>query len=638
LARGKIRVDNKYDFVNLDFVTMSWEVTEDGEVLQSERNVKLSQSGPQQQKEITLPLRKFTPQPGREYLLKVQFALAKNLPWAKRGHIVAWDQFKLPLDAGDAPKAAIASMGDLKFEQSAEAVTVTGKDFTLRVSGANGAIDSFKYKGDELISRPLVPNFWRPPIDNDNGNKMPQRLGVWKNAAPQRKMISLNAEHFKGRLVRIVADSKLPAGGGDYRNTYIVYGNGDVIVQAHLSPSAQLPNMPRFGMQMAMPAEFDRITWYGRGPHETYWDRKTGAVVGTYSRGVEKMVHEYVRPQENANRTDIRWFALTSDSGAGLIAIGRPLLSCSAWPYTMEALEGAKHIHELPRDSAITVNIDYKQMGVGGDNSWGARTHPEYTLGPKNYTYRFYLRPFKADTGLFGLRSDKAVKDAAGRPLPQDMFVEAVVVERDKKAVVTMTCPTPDADIRYTLDNSIPTASSGRYDGAFDLPEGGVVKARAFADNMIKSDVNTVQFRPLLKADWNVVHVDSYEPSEGLAVHAIDDNPDTFWHTNWSGSRENFPHEIQIDLGKEYNLAGFTYLPRQNMQNGRIGEYEFYVSADGKNYAEAVHKGRFQNTRDLQTVKLEKSVKGRFIRIVALSEVTGAFYTSIAEVDIIIAE
>ena len=431
LVRGKITVHNKYDFINLDFVTMSWEVTENGEVLQSARNVKLSQLGPQQQKEITLPLRKFTPKPGREYFLKVQFALAKNMSWAKRGHIVAWDQFKLPLDAGDAPKTAIASMPDLKVEQSADAVTVIGKDFTLRVLETNGAIESFKYKGSELISRPLVPNFWRPPIDNDNGNKMPQRLGVWKNAAPQRKLISLNAENFKDRLVRIVADSKLPAGGGDYHNTYIIYGNGDVVVQASLSPSDKLPNMPRFGMQMAMPAEFDRITWYGRGPHETYWDRKTGAAVGTYSSSVEKIVHEYVRPQENANRTDIRWFSLTSDSGTGLIAIGKPLLSCSAWPYTMEALEQAKHPHELPRDSAITVNIDYKQMGVGGDNSWGARTHTEYTLGPKNYTYRFYLRPFKAETGLFGLLSlsDKAVKKAAKaaacRPLPQDMSVDA---------------------------------------------------------------------------------------------------------------------------------------------------------------------------------------------------------------------
>lgn len=422
LLRGKIRVHNKYDFVSLDFVTMSWEIIEDGKAIQFGRDVEIRQLGPQQQQEITLPLEEIIPQPGHEYVLKVQFALSADVPWAKQGHIVAWDQFVLPLDSGEAPKAKTASMPVLEFKHSAEAVIVTGKDFTFRVSGASGAIDSFKYKGSELISGPLVPNFWRAPIDNDHGNKMHQRLGIWKNAAPQRKLVSLDAEKFRDRIVRIIAVSELPAGKGTYRNVYTVYGSGDVMVRAELSASPQMPNMPRFGMQMTMPAEFNRAIWYGRGPHETYWDRKTGAAVGMYSRRIEEMIHEYVRPQENGNRTDIRWFALANTRGTGLIAIARDLLSCSAWPYTMEALEKARHIHELPRNNAITVNIDYKQMGVGGDTSWGARTHPQYTLPAKHYTYSFTLRPFKAAPGSFGLLSDEALgyaaKEAARRPLP----------------------------------------------------------------------------------------------------------------------------------------------------------------------------------------------------------------------------
>jgi beta-galactosidase len=152
-------------------------------------------------------------------------------------------------------------------------------------------------------------------------------------------------------------------------------------------------------MQMAMPEEFNVMTWYGRGPQESYWDRKTGAAVGVYSGRVEEVIHDYVRPQENGNRTDVRWVALTNKDGAGLLAVGMPLLNVSAWPYTMWDLERARHVHELPRRDSITVNLDYKQMGVGGDNSWGARTHPEYTLPAGPYSYSFRLRPYTPAMG-----------------------------------------------------------------------------------------------------------------------------------------------------------------------------------------------------------------------------------------------
>ena len=141
------------------------------------------------------------------------------------------------------------------------------------------------------------------------------------------------------------------------------------------------------------------MAYLGRGPHENYWDRNTGAAVGLYSGSVEDMIHVYVRPQENGNRTDVRWLTLTDDDGTGLLAVGMPLLSISAWPFSMKDLEQAKHIHELPRRDFITVNLDDKQMGVGGDDSWGARTHPEYMLPAKPYTYRFRLKPYSPDMG-----------------------------------------------------------------------------------------------------------------------------------------------------------------------------------------------------------------------------------------------
>jgi beta-galactosidase len=171
------------------------------------------------------------------------------------------------------------------------------------------------------------------------------------------------------------------------------------VVDARFTPGGPLPELPRFGMQMAVPAALGTMTWLGRGPHENYWDRHTGAPVGRWSGRVVDLVHDYVRPQENANRTDVRWVALTDAGGVGLLASGLPLLSVSAWPYTMEDLEKARHVNELPRRDTITLNLDLRQTGVGGDDGWGARPHPEYTLDARPYSYRFRLRPCAPSMG-----------------------------------------------------------------------------------------------------------------------------------------------------------------------------------------------------------------------------------------------
>jgi len=398
LAAGKILVRNKYDFVSLDFVKGSWEMTCDGTPVQTGTLQKLA-LGPKEEQTVRVPFREPRLQPGAEYWLKVTFTLARDTLWADRGHIVAWDQFKLPFDVPPVPRVDVASMQDLELEQSGDAVTVTGRDFRVTVGKRTGAIESFTFGGKELIAGPLAPNFWRAPIDNDIGNKMPKRLGVWKEAGPKRKVQKVSAKQVEPQIVRISVKATLAAGDSDYRSVYTVYGNGDVLVETRFTPGEGLPNLPRFGMQTAVPDEFSTMTWFGRGPHETYWDRKTGAAVGLYSGPVAEQIHEYVRPQENGNRTDVRWVALTNRDRAGLMAVGMPFLSVSAWPYTMESLEGAAHPHELVRSDSITLNLDYKQMGVGGDNSWGARTHPEYSLPPEPYSYSFLLRPYTPAMG-----------------------------------------------------------------------------------------------------------------------------------------------------------------------------------------------------------------------------------------------
>jgi len=401
---GKVKVFNEYDFLDLGFVDVSWELAENGEVIQKGKLPKIS-LGPKQEQSLTVPFEKPQLKAGAEYWLKVTFTLAEDALWAERGHVLAWDQLQIPFASPPAPTAETTSMEKLELKESNKNIKVKGGDFVLTIGKQSGAIESFKFEGTELAASPLVPNFWRVPIDNDNGNGMPKRLGVWKNAGQDRTVNSVEAEKLSSNVIRIVAKATLPAGNCDYTTIYTVYGSGDVIVESQLKnpQNAELPELPRFGMQMAIPANFNRMSWYGRGPHETYWDRKTGAAVGIYSGQVEDLIHAYVRPQENGNKTNVRWVTLTDDDGTGLLAVGMPLLSISAWPYTTEQLERAKHIHELPENySNITLNLDYKQMGVGGDDSWGARTHPEYTLPAGDYSYSFRLCPYKKSMGDVG--------------------------------------------------------------------------------------------------------------------------------------------------------------------------------------------------------------------------------------------
>ncbi len=230
---------------------------------------------------------------------------------------------------------------------------------------------------------------------------MPNRLGAWRRAGQDRKVGKVTAEQISSQVVRVTANAVLSIGQDcKYTTTYTVFGDGEVIVAASFEPgTGRLPDLPRFGMQMAIPGEFDTMSWFGRGPQESYWDRKTGSAVGLYSGPVSEQVHPYVRPQETGNKTDVRWVALTNKEGVGLLAIGMPLLNASAWPFTMDDLEKATHVNELPQRETITVNLDYQQMGVGGDDSWGARPHPEYTLPGGPYSYQFRLRPYSTKMG-----------------------------------------------------------------------------------------------------------------------------------------------------------------------------------------------------------------------------------------------
>jgi beta-galactosidase len=237
---------------------------------------------------------------------------------------------------------------------------------------------------------------------------MDRRCAVWRKAGDNRSLEKFEVKQAGPSEIDAVADYSLKDVQAKYQVRYKVLGSGDVIVEARFSPTTRnLPEIPRFGMKMALPAEFDRIQWYGRGPHENYVDRKTSAFVGVYKNSIAEMIVPYVSIQEFGNRIDVRWVALSNEEGTGLLAVGMPQLDFSALPYTTEDLtqdkRGDKHPVDIAKRDFISLNLDYGQMGVGGDDSWGALTHPQYQLRVRDYAYEFRLRPFSQSDDLTAL-------------------------------------------------------------------------------------------------------------------------------------------------------------------------------------------------------------------------------------------
>ena len=387
--QGSFVIRNKYFFTNLAAFAAGWLLRCNGEPIASGDLGRL-QVPPQQEKRIEIPLPKLDDT--KEYLLTVHFEQATASAWAKAGQRVAWDQFLLPALRPAAGKVSKNEWSPLTESESA--YKLSGPDVSAAIDKRTGALISYRLRDEELFQQPLLPNFWKHPNNNQWGNHYVQRLGIWKHTTAQRRLTSLQVSTEADNTV-IKACYDLPNVDASCQIQYTFGPEQQLHIRAKYTPGGKhLPAMPRFGMYWAMPREFNQVAWYGRGPQETYWDRKTGGEIAIYHHTVDAWNYPYIHPQDVGNRTDVRWLTLTNLSGYGLKVTGALPLSTSVWPFSLADLAAAKHPHELPRRDFNLVHIDWKLQGVGGDNSWGAKTHPEYTVsGDTGHEFEFVLTP-----------------------------------------------------------------------------------------------------------------------------------------------------------------------------------------------------------------------------------------------------
>jgi beta-galactosidase len=395
LAHRKVQIRNRYDFTHLEtFAAGQWRLKADGRSIQTGLVPDLDLA-PGASAEVILPVKPFEPEPGIEYFLELSFALKGDQPWAKAGHEIAWDEFKLP-DAAPAITVRFDQDSTPQLVQQDNAMVVRGKNFAAVFSKLTGTLESLRYQETELIDSPLRPDFWRAQTDNDRGRNMEKEQGIWRTAHVGGTCLGYSALGRPGsHCLAVTASLHLPKIEAQWDTGYLIYPSGDILVSVHFVPTKkQLPPMGRFGMQMSLPPGFERITWLGPGPQETYADRKD-AKIGLYDSTVdEQFFADYTEPGETGNKVDVRWVALVNGKGVGLLAVGQPLLSVNALHYGTEDLNAGKHAFELPRREQVFLNLDLKQQGVGGDDSWGAWPHREFLIPAKEYSYSFRLRPF----------------------------------------------------------------------------------------------------------------------------------------------------------------------------------------------------------------------------------------------------
>ncbi len=422
----KLIVTNKNFFANLDSVLLNWTLFNNGYPIQkgSIRGINIV---PQSTDTISIPFQNIFPQ--GELILRVEMNSIRDSGFIQKNHEIGFEQFILqnlvqpvlsPSYIADEPtkQPSFQPNSDLKLNYKDSVYTISNHLSSLKIHNYSGELLSWVFNREVITDQNIRPNLWRPPTDNDLGNGMHDWAAVWKNITQNLTQTLVKIPVINDGVCNFEVSYTEPLRQIRVVLFYTFYPNCELEIDYHLIPLRDsLPDIPRLGLTLTLPESFQNVKWYGRGYHETYWDRKTSGKIGIWEGLIADQFHPYPRPQETGNKSDVRWIELAND---GIILRALPsdssLLSSSVWPFSVEELDFAvgkdggesasglvpvtsKHGALIKPGPIVTWNIDHLQMGVGGDTSWGRMVHAEYRIPFKEYRYRILLSPRKNTLG-----------------------------------------------------------------------------------------------------------------------------------------------------------------------------------------------------------------------------------------------
>ncbi|MCI9269726.1 MAG: DUF4981 domain-containing protein [Dorea sp.] len=399
VSKDTVLVKNKNLFVNTKDFRCVVTLSRNG-ILVKQAEL-MTETAPLSEQEYALPIP--VPAQAGEYAVTVSFRLKTDTLWAKAGHEVAFGQHVYTVAPANIQKEYRCAK-PIRVIQGKVNIGVKGENFDALFSYLAGGLVSYRYGGVEMIESIPKPNFWRAPVDNDEGNGMPMVYGQWKLASLYLSHKSFIVPEQEGydpgdpkleiheTYASVTYSYVLPTTPATYcQVVYTVYGDGTIETKLIHDPVKGLEDMPEFGMIMKINADYNQLEWYGMGSAETYADRCRGAKLGIYRNQVSDNVASYIVPQETGNKIGVRWAKVTDKRGRGLLFEGDNM-NFSALPWTPHEMENARHPYELPQIHYTVIRTALMQMGIAGDDSWGSPTHPEYLIHADKrleFTFRF---------------------------------------------------------------------------------------------------------------------------------------------------------------------------------------------------------------------------------------------------------
>ncbi|MFJ1429434.1 glycoside hydrolase family 2 TIM barrel-domain containing protein [Capnocytophaga canimorsus] len=643
VKNGKIiEIFNKNYFKDLSDYEGEYAIYEDGKEIQRKK-FSTDKIAPRTRKALILANIASNLKPTSEYFLKIQFKLKEDKPWAEKGYVQAEEQFLLKSPTQRPSILQIAKGEKIELSDEGNLKVLKNSNFTAKFDTKTGSIFSLQYGNEAIIENGNGPqiNALRAFVNNDNWfyekwfekglhnlkhNATSNKVVENKNGsvsvyftvvsqAPNAAKIHGGTSSGKNKIEELT-DRKF--GEKDFKfitnQIYTIYPDGSIELQSAITSNDLWLTLPRLGYVMTIPQKYENLTYYGRGKHDNYNDRKTGAFIEQFSGKVKDEFVHFPKPQDMGNHEEVRWISLTDNQGNGAIFIPNEPMSASALQYTAKDMILAGHPHELPKAKDTYLNLDIAVTGLGGNScGQGAPLSKDRVMAKLHHT-GFMIRPIKDN-----LAQMANVSPNGDTPLS---------ISQDNLGNVTISSGNPFAKIAYTIDNQ---KKSSRYNLSIPMRKGG--KVTAWEEGKPNSKI-TMVFDKIESIPMQVLSASSEESGEGNAQNMIDGDANTIWHTMYSVTVAKHPHWVDFDMGEMRNIKGFTYQPRTSGWNGMVKDYSIWVSNDAKNWIE-IKEGTFPRSTNVQRVMFDKVQKARYIRFTALSEQFGQDFASGAEFSVL---
>lgn len=646
-AKSKIEIFNKRYFCCLGDLDIKVSLWEDGKQVYSKilPEVKVA---PRKRVVADLGI-DYKRDAAKEYFVKVEFLLKENMPWAKKNYVQMAEQLLLQNAAAKPAVATVANVGSelsLESNDSAAVTKISGADKTFAISfdDKKGVLGSVVYDGKEIIpvGNTMKLSAFRAPVDNDNwaanawyanglydlrDSVLSKNVQTLADGSIVVQYVVRTQAPYGGKIVRQednamkIINNQKPMGENGFHfisnRIWTVYKDGSVELKSSIVGNNSALNLARLGYELQLPSELKYYHYYGRGPHNNYNDRLSGAFVEQYESKVADQFVHFPKPQEMSNREDVRWCALTDWAGNGVLFAATDGMSASVLAWNDVQLAEAAHPYQLPKSNSTYLHLDKKVNGLGGNSCGQGGPLEKDRVKAGDNMMGFIMRPVKA--GKFTETANVSSSSIA-----------PIVVVRDRRGVVSMRCEDADTEIYYQIGSGR-KAKKVKYSEPINMDQGGLLTVW---DKNRPEMTSVYNYAPVTIQPIVVTYASSQEIYEA-ADKLVDGDVNSIWHTMYSVTVAQYPHWVDFDAGSECTVKGFSYLPRQDGgTNGNIKDYEISISLDGKVW-KSVKKGSFATGSNIKRVMFDTPVKMRYIRFTALNAHNGADFAAGAEFELI---